>query len=146
MKLYNLFENIILEETIKEKMILCEGASYTQVNDAIQNRYRVRIEYKDNENKPPTKRFIEVYAIGLSKAGNPVIRAYQLFGGTTTKIPKWKFFRLDKIVKWEPTKVKFNTPIDVRDPSVPKFNKYGDKTMSTVNKIMKFDNINKNKK
>lgn len=139
MKLYNLLEDIILEEVINKK-IISEGIGYDQVNDAIENRYRVRIEYKDYEDKPPSKRFIEVYAVGLSKAGNPVIRAYQLFGGTTTEIPRWKLFRLDKITKWEPTKVKFKTPIDVRDPVVPKFNKTGDKTMSTVNKIMKFDN------
>lgn len=144
MKLYNLFEDIILEEIIgNKKNIITEGVGYKQVNDAIENRYRVRIEYKDYEDKPPSRRFIEVYAVGLSKAGNPVIRAYQLFGGTTTKIPKWKLFRLDKITKWEPTKVKFKTPIDVRDPVVPKFNKTGDRTMKTVNKIMKFDNIKK---
>ncbi len=142
MKLYNLYEEIILEEVIKHKLIT-EGAGYAQVDDAIENRYRVKIEYKDDENKPPSKRFIEVYARGLTKAGNPVIRAYQLFGGTTTKIPRWKFFRLDKIVKWEPTKVKFKTPIDTRDPVVPKFNKSGDRAMGSVNKIMKFDNINK---
>lgn len=139
MKLYNLFENIILEEIIN-KQILSEGVGYAQINDAIENRYRVRIEYKDSENRPPSKRYIEVYAVGLSKVGNPVIRAYQLFGGTTTKIPKWKLFRLDKITKWEPTKPKFNTPIDTRDPSAPKFNKNGDRTMKTVNKITKFDN------
>lgn len=140
MKLYNLYENIILEEVINAKNIITEDVDIKSVNDAIENRYRVRIEYKDYEDRPPSKRYIEVYALGLSKAGNPVIRAYQLFGGTTTKIPKWKMFRLDKITKWEPTKPKFNTPIDVRDPVVPKFNKTGDRTMSTVNKLAKFDN------
>lgn len=139
MKLYNLFEDIILEE-VKLKTIITEGVGYTQVDDAIENRYRVKIEYKDYEDKPPSKRFIEVYSRGLTKAGNPVIRAYQLFGGTTTEIPKWKFFRLDKITKWEPVpKVRFNKPIDARDPAVPKFNPTRDKSMSTVDKMIKFN-------
>ena len=137
LKLYNIFKNIILEE---RKNLIFENVSYAQVNDAIDKRCRVKIEYKDYEDKPPSKRFIEVYSLGLSKAGNPVIRAYQLFGGTTTEIPKWKFFRLDKITRWEAVpKVKFNTPIDVRDPVVPKFNPNGDKSMSTVNKMIKFN-------
>lgn len=139
MKLYNIFENLILEEIVN-KNVICENVDYSQINDAIDNRYRVKIEYKDAENAPPSKRFIEVYAVGLTKAGNPVIRAYQIFGGTKTVIPKWKFFRLDKITKWEPVKqLKFNKPISDRDNSIPKFNSTGDKSMSKVNNIAKFN-------
>lgn len=137
-KLYNLYNEIILEEIVNRKVIN-ESVSYAQVNDAIDKRVRVRITYKNTPESPITQRYIEVYNLGLTKAGNPVIRAYQLFGQTMTRIPRWKFFRLDRILKWEPTTVKFNTPISTRDPDAPKYVTTGDRSMSVVNKMINFN-------
>lgn len=137
-KLYNIYQELILEEAVK-KSVINEAVNYSQVNDAIDKRIRVRIEYKNSPESPVTRRYIEVYNLGLTKAGNPVIRAYQLFGGTMTRIPRWKFFRLDRILKWEPTGVKFNTPISTRDPEAPKYVTTGDRSMSVVNKMIKFN-------
>jgi predicted DNA-binding transcriptional regulator YafY len=130
MKLYNLFKDIILEET----NLLSEGISQSQVEDAINNQYNVKIEYRDYDDKPPSKRYIQVYNLSKTKAGNYVIRAYQLggFSKTTKKEGAWKIFRLDRIEKWEPTKVIWRRPVSDKDNTIPKYNKLGDKTMSVV--------------
>lgn len=126
LKLYNIFENLILED------------NRSSIMDAIDRKYRVNIYYLGDDNTAAGKRTIEVYGFGLTKAGNPVIRAYQLFGDTKTFVPAWKFFRVDRIARWEPTSFRFYSPISDRDPSIPKFNPNGDATMSTVYKIAKF--------
>lgn len=74
--------------------------------DAIIHRKRISIMYVDrnNPNNDPIlsgRRIdIEPVAMGLSLAGNPVIRAYVL-GGVSLKnnLPDWKLFRLDRIVR-----------------------------------------------
>lgn len=118
MKLYNLFENLILE-----------GASNQQVIDAIDGKYRVNIHYAGDDNTAAGKRHIEVYALGSTKGGNPVIRAFQLFGDTKTIIPEWKLFRLDRITRWEPTNMRFYQPVSDRDNSIPPYNHAGDRSM-----------------
>lgn len=138
MKLYNLFKDIILEE----RNLLSEGVSQSQVEDAINNQYNVKIEYRDYENEPPSKRYIQVYNLSKTKAGNYAIRAYQIFGGskTTPKEGAWKIFRLDRIEKWETTKVKWKKPVSDLDNTIPKYNKLGDKTMSVVLKKVNLKN------
>jgi hypothetical protein len=127
MKLYNIFESLILE-----------FASRDQINDAINNRVRVNIHYAGDDNTASGQRTIEVYAYGLTKSGNQAIRAYQIFGNTKTIIPQWKIFRVDRITRWEPLNFKFYTPISDRDPTIPAFNPTGDKSMTTIYNIVKF--------
>lgn len=138
MKLYNLFEEVILEE----KSLLTESVSEQEVLDAIKNKYNVNILYDDFPDAvpsvPPSKRYIQVYNLSETKAGNKAIRAYQIFGGskTTPKSGAWKIFRLDRIRGWFPTKVKFAKPISDKGPNIPMYNKNGDRTMSRViNKV-----------
>jgi predicted DNA-binding transcriptional regulator YafY len=127
LNLYNLYKEIIFESISREAVL-----------DAINKHVRVRIYYAGDDNTATGWRLIEPYVFGLTKKGNPVLRAYQLFGDTKTEIPGWKLFRLDRILKWEPLKVKFNTPINERDPSAPPFNPNGDKSMIGVPYIIKF--------
>lgn len=127
MKLYNLFEQLILETSSRES-----------INDAINRKYRVNIYYAGDDNTAAGKRHIEVYAFGLTKAGNPVIRAFQLFGDTKTVIPEWKLFRLDRITRWEPTRFQFYTPVNERGTGIAPFNPNGDGSMSTVYNIAQF--------
>jgi predicted DNA-binding transcriptional regulator YafY len=134
LKLHNLYKSLILENIDRQKVI-----------DAIDKRYRVNIDYIGDEETTPGKRTIEIYVFGVSKAGNLIIRAYQGFGKTTTVIPSWKTFRLDRISQWTPINTVrgiFNTPISDRGEGIPAFNPNGDKSMSTVYKIA---NFNKNK-
>lgn len=138
MKLYNLFESVILEEITKAKQIISEGVSSDDVNAAINGKYNVNILYRDYEGQPPSKRYIQVYNIGKTKGGNDAIRAYQIFGGSKKGQGKgfWKIFRLDRIEGWFPTKIKWQKPVSDLDPSIPKYNTNGDRSMSQVmNKV-----------
>ena len=129
MKLYNLYEQLILETV-----------SATHVGVAIDGHYRVKFYYDGDETLNAGWRTVEVYGYGLSTAGNPVIEAYQIWGVTDTKRLRWKLFRLDRISGWEKTGWIFNAPISdpSRDPSVPAYNPSGHGAMSTVYKKAKF--------
>lgn len=140
--LYSLFEEVIFEEIGKAKRLLSEGVSTDDVNNAIEGKYNVNILYRDFDNEPPSKRYIQVYNLSKTKAGNDAIRAYQIFGGSKSdnKNGYWKIFRLDRIEGWFPTNVKWGIPVSDLDASIPKYNPNGDRSMSSViNKV----NINK---
>ena len=127
------------------KELLIESVSINDVNDAIDNHKRVIINYHTKgENIATGSRVIEVYAYGLTKAGNPVIRAFQPFGDTTSKIPSWKFFRLDRISSWKETEQTFSRPASFYYKNIGNFNENGDETMSVVYKIANFNSNVKN--
>ena len=129
-----LFENII------NKILLTESVSTQEVEEAIDKHIRVIINYHSKgEDNNTGARVIEVYAYGLTKAGNPCIRAFQPYGDTTSRVPSWKFFRLDRISDWKPTKQTFNRPADFYYKNIGDFNPNGDETMSVVYKIAQFD-------
>lgn len=125
---------------ILQKVLLTESAvDVNKVGDAIDKKYQVKINYRSNdEDVANGARTIEVYAYGLTKAGNPVIRAFQPYGDTTSTTPNWKFFRLDRITNWETTNQFFHRPAS-DFYNVGKFNPTGDKSMSVVYKIATFD-------
>jgi predicted DNA-binding transcriptional regulator YafY len=132
MKLYNLFEELILEEVERGRFLL-ESVSEDKVKAAIDGKYNVNILYRDFENAPPSKRYIQVYQYGITKAGNRAIRAYQIFGASKTSNPSdWKIFRLDRIEGWFPTKVKWVKPVSDFDSSIARYNKDGDNSFSQV--------------
>jgi predicted DNA-binding transcriptional regulator YafY len=134
MKLYNLFEEIILEEIERNRTILKEGASFDDVKAAIDGKYNVNILYRDYEDQPPSKRYIQVYNLAKTKSGNDAIRAYQIFGASKkgNKNGFWKIFRLDRIEGWFPTKVRWARPVSDIEPNIPKYNANGDRSMSSV--------------
>lgn len=134
MKLYNLYETVILEEIEKKGLIITEGVSINDVKAAIDGKYNVNILYRDFEMAPPSKRYIQVYNLSKTKTGNDAIRAYQIFGGSKKgeKNGFWKIFRLDRIEGWYPTKVKWVKPVSDLDKSLPQYNQLGDKSMSQV--------------
>tara|TARA_R110000796_G_scaffold63162_2_gene145629 strand:+ start:3926 stop:4318 length:393 start_codon:yes stop_codon:yes gene_type:complete len=118
MKLYNIYKSVILEAT-----------EIDLVMDAIKNHFTVNITY-DNGKKDGTnssKRYCEVYNFGTTYGDNNAIRVYQLAG--PNKIG-WKTFRLDRIVKWEPTKYRFHNAISDRPGSSAQDFKPHDKTLS----------------
>ena len=113
MKLYNLFEDIILEA----ENLLIESVDFNTVRDSIDNKYNVNIVYVDGDGVR-TNRYIQPYVLGDTLASNKAIRAYQIFGGSRTMATKgenaqggWRIFRLDRIVDWKPTKMKFTIPV-----------------------------------
>ena len=139
MKLYNIYESLILEE----KVLLTENVR-NEILKAIEGRYNVWFKYRDDDNTV-TERYVQIYDLGMSKGGNEMISAYQLGGNIKpskkgNKAYGWKQFRLDKIIDGtiKPVRVKYNQAVsDLPSYNDPKaqFNKTGNKNM--VGKITK---------
>jgi predicted DNA-binding transcriptional regulator YafY len=126
MRLYSILNELILE-----------AASDTEVSDAIVKHNRVKIRYEEPDGRYST-RYLESYVLGLSKAGNPIVRAYQYAGDTNTEIG-WKTFRLDRIMDWEEMNERpFTNPISDRISGIPKYNRFGDRSMISINKQARF--------
>lgn len=135
MKLYNLFNEIIFEEINRKTNLLTEGVSESDVIAAIDGKYNVNIEYRDIDESAPSRRYIQVYNLAQTKGikgGNDAIRAYQINGGSKTEKNGWKIFRLDRIVGWYPTNMKWSNPVSDFDNTIPSYNQMGDNSMSTV--------------
>ena len=116
---------------ISKKKILFEDVDVSSVELSIKKRLPIKVNYIANEEDKETGsgwRIIQPVAYGLSKSGNPVIRAYQPYGDTKTKVPHWKIFRLDRFETWNPINKKTNIP----SPPMDEYNPDGDKTMSVV--------------
>lgn len=120
MKLYNSLKSLILEI-----------ASIDSIVDAIKKKQKVVIYYKGDEPGGNGLRTIEPVCFGYSKAGNPVLRAWDLEGAShraylgKKPLPSWRLFRVDKIVSFRPTAENFDTPR-------PGYNPNGDKSMTNV--------------
>ena len=122
MKLYNLVESLILEVAAKN-----------DVMKALRERKIVSLYYDDDEDPGgKEKRFVQMYCYGISKAGNEVVRVYQVGGDTKTIQPGWKLFRTDRIDRMKVLGGTFDEP-------KPLFNPTGDKDMIKINYITKFE-------
>lgn len=127
MKLYNITKSLILEV-----------ASIDSIVRAIRNRNKIIIYYDGDEPGGRGLREIEPVCFGYSKAGNPVLRAWDIEGSShraylgKKPLPSWRLFRVDKILSFQPTGEKF-------DIMRPNYNPNGDKTMSRVIINTKFD-------
>ena len=101
-------KKITLRDRIKP--FLNEEIDSDSVLNAIRNKNKVRIKYddqmEDNGGNSKGTRVIMPMAIGTTKKGYPVVRAWQEGGGSRRGVPKWKFFRLDRITSWQPFKNK----------------------------------------
>lgn len=128
---------ITLRDRIKP--FLNEDIDSDSVLQAIRNKNKVRIRYDDGQEdsagNPKGSRVIQPMAIGTTKKGYPVVRAWQEGGGSRRGVPKWKFFRLDRVTSWKPLNNKkfFQAPNG--------YNPNGDKTMGTFIDNAKFDDF-----
>ena len=66
-------------------------------------------------------------AYGISTAGNPVVRAFQPQGSTSSEVPAWKFFRIDRIRSWENDNSTTFNPAELNG-----FNDDGDEQIETL--------------
>lgn len=120
MKLYNNYNKLILEI-----------ASINNIVDAIKKKQRVIVYYEGDEPGGKGLRIVEPVCFGYSKAGNPVLRAWDLEGAShraylgKKPLPSWRLFRTDKIITFKPTTETFNEPR-------PNYNPSGDKSMTKV--------------
>ncbi len=127
MKLYNSFKSLIVEI-----------ASVNTIMDAIKKRQKVVIYYDGDEPGGRGLREIEPVCLGYSKANNQVLRAWDSEGSSHTAykgeqpLPGWRLFRVDKILSFKPTG-------EIYDVIRPDFNRNGDKSMTKILQIAKFD-------
>lgn len=121
------------------KSIISEQYAYEDIVDAIKKRKRVIIYYDGDEPGGRGLREIEPVCLGVSKANNKVVRAWDMEGASHTDykgeqpLPGWRLFRVDKIKSLKPTGEIYNEPR-------PDYNFSGDKTMASVILNAKFDN------
>ena len=135
----------LFEEIIVESDLLTESVSVDSISNAINGLHPAWITYDDKKGGGgKARRLIYPVAYGLTKAGNPVVRAFQPQGsskrGLTTppnnrEYPKWKFFRVDRIKFWRT--VNSNS---YNSEELVGFNEEGDNSMSTVYTIAPIGN------
>lgn len=151
MKLYNLFEEIILEGLITESVTTDQvttaiNGEYSNNGKKFIRRYRIHYDGDDVTDKfgNVTRegkgwRNIVPHAYGnLKNGGREVIRAYQVYGDSLRKPNNpegWKLFRLDRITHWEPTNLKYWKPVEIEGQPT---NLDGDMSMSNVKAIVDF--------
>ena len=110
MKLYKIYENLILESVTNTVDNLING----EVSKSGQKFYRsARIWYEKSDGSL-TQRYVFIYGKGTTKAGNPAIRAFQASGESTSGKANgfWKIFLIDKIKRIEPTDLKWYKPVN----------------------------------
>jgi predicted DNA-binding transcriptional regulator YafY len=118
-----------LQESLKG--LICELASIDDVVDCIKNKKKCVIYYDGDEPGGRGLRDIEPVCLGVSKAGNKVVRAWDNEGSSHTAyigdqpLPGWRLFRLDKILSLKPTGENFTE-------MKPGYNVNGDKSMVSV--------------
>lgn len=117
----------ILREILAEAFFLKEDASVNDINTAVRNMHPAKITYSGPSGDGLGEREIYPVAYGLSTAGNPVVRAFQPKGDTSTDVPSWKFFRIDRIGNWETDKSRNFDPKELNG-----FNEKGDEQMKTL--------------
>lgn len=124
-----------LTESLKN--LILEVASMETIIDCVKNRRRCIIYYDGDEPGGRGLREIEPVAFGVSKAGNRVVRAWEVEGAShrgylrKRPMPGWRMFRLDKILSIKPTD-------EIFDTIQQNFNPNGDKSMKSVILVSKF--------
>ncbi len=118
------------------KLIL-EAANLDVVQDSIRKKNVITINY-DGKEYGRGFRDIEPVCVGYSKKGELVLRAWERQGVSHSKVtknnpvPGWRFFKLVKILTYQP---QGDTFYEMR----PDYNPDGDKLMSSVILNAKFD-------
>jgi len=129
MKLYNLYQNVILEEIIRN-IQLNEAVSSSEIDSVIKGDpntkgkfYYVSFDYKDKDGTT-SNRWVKIHQKNLSTAGNTLIDAKQISkngkstetvvdkeGNTSVEsVEGWRKFNLDKMSNFKVSKVPFQQP------------------------------------
>lgn len=117
----------LLRQILEEAFLLREDASVDAINNAVNNMHPVTITYNGPSGEGRGEREIYPVAYGISTAGNPVVRAFQPKGATSSEVPSWKFFRIDRIEKWENDNSRTFNPEELNG-----FNDKGDEQIETL--------------
>ena len=125
-----------LQESLKG--LILEIASIESVMDSIKKKQVVVLYYTGDAPGGDGLRTIEPVCLGVSKAGNKVLRAWDYEGAShtatlgTQPLPGWRLFRLDKITSYKPNGQVFT---EMR----PNFNPNGDKSMVSIITLANFN-------
>ena len=120
------------------KTIIIEANSLSDIQDAVKNKKVVIINYNGDE-YGKGYREIEPVCLGVSLAGNQVLRAWEKEGSSHSNrvkgnpIPGWRMFKLVNILTFAPTGDNF---YEIR----PGYNPNGDRSMASVIVNSVFDN------
>ena len=125
----------LLREILAEAFLIREDASVDAINNAVNNMHPVRIVYNGPSGTGNGERVIYPVAYGVSTAGNPVVRAFQPQGSTSSEVPAWKFFRLDRIKRWDNDNSRTFNPEELNG-----FNDKGDEQIETLYAISPIGN------
>ena len=125
----------LLREILAESFLLREDASVDAINNAVNNMHPVRIVYNGPSGTGNGERIIYPVAYGISTAGNPVVRAFQPQGSTSSEVPAWKFFRIDRIKRWDNDNSRTFNPEELNG-----FNENGDEQIETLYAISPIGN------
>ena len=119
-----------------------EGVEKNVIFEAIDEHYRVKINYEGKNGEGSGERVIEVYAYGLMANGNAVIRAWQTKGDTSRSgVQGWKLFRVDRITSWDMVMKPNGRPdLYALGHNSAKFNPNGDNTMDREIHVADFNN------
>jgi predicted DNA-binding transcriptional regulator YafY len=135
MRLYKIFQDIILEEVNTSKTVLAEAVSSDSIDSIVNGvdgkHFHVRFDYRSPRGDI-TNRWVQIYDYVSTTANNDAVSAFEVSkDGVETGL--WKIFRLDRIDNYSTSKVPFYKAISDR-VNVPKFNKTGNRTptISTV--------------
>ena len=115
----------LLEEEVQQNVLI----------NAIKKRHEVSFIYDsgDGDKRGKAERItVQPVCYGLTSAGNPCFRAYQVLGSSESgekgerPVPGWRMFLLSKVVDntWKDSGKVFNKP--------PMYNDAGDRTMTQV--------------
>lgn len=116
--------------------LLFESADANNVSAAITGMHPAFITYDDEQGGGgKNRRYIYPVAYGVSRAGNPVVRAFQPQGSTKRGVPHWKLFRLDRVKSWRTLSNKTFDP-----DTLIGYNKDGDDHMETLYAILPIGN------
>ena len=124
-----------LQESLKG--LILEIASIESVVDSIKRKQVIALYYTGDAPGGDGLRTVEPVCLGVSKAGNKVLRAWDYEGAShtatlgTQPLPGWRLFRLDKITSYKPNGQVFTE-------MKPKFNPNGDKSMVSIITLANF--------
>lgn len=128
----------LIDELLKKKVNLAVASD--RVEKSIRDRNRVIMYYNGPDEGGKGLREIEPVCLGTSRAGNPVVRAWEIRGASASAergelpLPSWRLFRLDRITTYALTGDIFNVPR-------PDFNFVGDRGMRSVKLIAEYGDV-----
>ncbi len=111
--------------------LVLEAVNHEDAIKYIDKKQTIRIFYEGDDKVTKGWRYVEPLVLGVSTAGNIVLRAYQFKGPSTQDSQGWRLFRADRIREWSPIGKSFFQ-------QRPMYNPDGDRGMITIYAQAKF--------